>query len=78
MDAGNYSTSRKVRTWRIITQAIKREFVTYQSVPYIAHVDTGVLCDDVGHLTQFVTTNKSNKVEGTVTNLKKPVFQNIY
>ena len=22
-------------------------FVTFQSVPYIAHVDTGVLCDEV-------------------------------
>ena len=66
-----------MRTWRILTQVIKREFVTSQSVPYIAHVDTGVLCDEVGHLTPFFTTNKSNKVDGTVTNLKKPVFRKI-
>ena len=46
-DADNYSTSRKVRTWRILTQVIKREFVTYQSIPFITHVDTGVLYDEV-------------------------------
>ena len=34
------------------------------------HVDTGVLCDEVGHLTPFFSTNKSNKVEGTVTKLR--------
>ena len=30
-----------------------------------------MLCDEIGHLKPFCTTNKSNKVEGTVTNLKK-------
>ena len=66
--AGNYSTSRKVRTWRILLQVIKHEFVTFQSVAYITHVETEVLYDEIGHLAPYFTTNKSNKVKGTVTN----------
>ena len=30
-----------------------------------------MLCDEAGYLTQFFPTNKSNKVEGTVTKLRK-------
>ena len=43
-------------------------FFTFQSVPYIAHVETEVLYDEVGHLAPYFTTKKSNKVKGTVTN----------
>ena len=52
-------------------------FVTSQSVRYIASRDTGVLCDEVGHLTPFFSTNKSNKVEGTVTNVKSRYFERL-
>ena len=50
-DVGNYSTSRGVRTWRILAQVITGDFAASQSVPYItyiAHVVTGVLCVEVG------------------------------
>ena len=43
-------------------------FVTFQSVPYIARVETEVLYDEIGHLAPYFITNKSNKVKGTVTN----------
>ena len=43
-------------------------FVTFQSVPYIAHVETEVLYNEIGNLASYFTTNKSNKVKGTVTN----------
>ena len=61
-----------MRTWRILTEVIKREYCYFpQRSIHCVHVDTGVLCDEVGHWTPFFTTNKSNKVEGTVTNLRK-------
>ena len=49
-------------------QVIIRKFF-YFSVRSIhcVHVDTGVLFDVVGHLTQCFMTNKSSKVEGAVT-----------
>ena len=50
------------------SQVITREFVTFLSVPYIAHVETEVLYDEIGHIAPYFTTNKSNKVKGTVTN----------
>ena len=37
-------------------------------MPYIAHVEKEVLYDVIGHLAPYFTTNKSNKVKGTVTN----------
>ena len=41
----DYSTSREVRTWRILAQAVTGDFAASRSVPYmayIAHVVTGV------------------------------------
>ena len=71
-DAGNYSTSRKVRTWLILTQLITREFFYFSQLSiHCVHVDTRMFCDEVGHLTPFCITNKSNKVEGTVTKLRR-------
>ena len=32
-------------------------FVTFQSVAYIAHVETKVLYDEIGHLAPYFTTN---------------------
>ena len=32
-------------------------FVTFQSVAYIAHVETEVLYDEIGHLVPYFTTN---------------------
>ena len=32
-------------------------FVTFQSFAYIAHVETEVLYDEIGHLTPYFTTN---------------------
>ena len=53
-DACNYSTSSKVRTWRILNQVITREFCYLsQRSMHCVHVDIGVLCDEVGHLTPF-------------------------
>ena len=78
-DAGNYSTSCKVRNWRILTQVITREFCYFsQHSIHCVHIDTGVLCDEVGHLTPFFTTNKSNQVEGTVTKLRKSRYHHHY
>ena len=34
----------------------------------MAHVETEVLYDEIGQLASYFTTNKSNKVKGTVTN----------
>ena len=48
-----------MRTWRIITQVIKREFFYFSSVSYIAHVDTGVLCDEVRNFLLQITQIKS-------------------
>ena len=70
-----YKNGNGVIRWQISTSV--NICVTYQSVPYIAHVDTRLLCDEVGYLTPFFTTNKSNKVEGNLTNFKKPVFRKI-
>ena len=39
-----------MRTWRILLQIIKHEFITFQSVPYIAHVEMEVLYDEIEHL----------------------------
>ena len=50
-------------------------FVTFQSVPYIAHVDGGVLCDDVRNFLQQINQIKSEG--GTVTNFKKPAFERL-
>ena len=36
-------------------------FFTFQSVPYLAHVETEVVYDEIGHLAPYFTTNKSNK-----------------
>ena len=64
-----------MRTWRILTKVIKREFLTFQNLPYIAHVDTGVLCDQFRF---FLLQINQNKVKGTVTKLiKKTVFRSM-
>ena len=50
-DVGNYSTSRGVRTRRILAHVITDDFAASRSVPYmahIAHVVTGVWCGEVG------------------------------
>ena len=36
-------------------------FVTFQSVAYIAHVETEVLYDEIGHLASYFTTNNQTR-----------------
>ena len=71
---GNYSTSRKVRTWRILSQVITREFSTSQSIPYIAHVDAEVLCDEVRN---FLLEMNQIKSRALLQIKKKPIFRKI-
>ena len=67
-----------MRTWRIITQVIKHELSTSQSVPYIAHVDTGVLCDEVGHLESFFLLQINQIKSRTLLQIfKKPFFERL-
>ena len=61
-DAGNYSTSRKVRTWRILIHVNTGEFwyFSWCSI-HCVRVDTGVLSDKVWHLTPYLLQiNKTN------------------
>ena len=57
-----------MRSWRILAKYSHGNFLTFQSVPHIAHVETEVFYDEIGHLAPYFTTKKSNKVKGTVTN----------
>ena len=64
-DEDNYSTSRKVRPWRILLQVIKHEFC------YFSERCIHSACRYRSIVRWRFTTNKSNKVEGTVINLEK-------
>ena len=51
--------------------------VTSQSVAYIAHVDKGVLCDEVGHLTPFLLQINQIKLTALLQIQTNPVFRKI-
>ena len=49
-------------------------FVTFQNIPYIAHVDAGVLCDEVRNFLLQINQIKSRAL---LQIMKKPIFERL-